>query len=58
VAGPKTLEHLVDVVTMVEQDDAEHIARDRRLTISKNRRGRLAGPVLFTVETTGAWRER
>jgi DNA repair protein RadA/Sms len=57
VAGPKSLEHLVDVVTQIEAGDGD-FSRARTLTITKNRRGKLAGPVIFSVESNGAWRER
>lgn len=55
VAGPKALEHLVDVVT--EFREAERVTM-RELVIHKNRRGRLAGPVLFDAQRSGAWIER
>jgi DNA repair protein RadA/Sms len=57
VAGPKSLEHLVDVVSVFGMP--EEIPERRQLTITKNRRGKLMPPVLFHLDAkTGAWRER
>lgn len=57
VAGPRTLEHLVDVVTTFQFDYPDR-PELRALSISKNRRGKLMPPVLFDLKSNGAWRER
>lgn len=59
VAGPRSLEHLVDVVTtFADATDEATPSKVRLFSISKNRRGKLMPPVVFDLTPNGAWRER
>jgi DNA repair protein RadA/Sms len=50
IAGPKTLEHMVDSVLMIQSEDNQHF---RTLTFSKHRFGTTSNLLLMKMETTG-----